>query len=589
MIPKKHAQRGTPRPGDMLMLIGGLTGNDGIHGATASSAGNQMDTASVQIGSPLEEIKFRQAIIELRDADCLRAITDLGAAGLNSAVGEMGEACGVWLNTALVPLKTKGLAMWRILLSESQERMLLAIIPEKLEQAREILNRHRCRGTVVGRFANTAHYTVVHDPSLSEEAVVNADVGDLPLSGEVGLNVPYALLKDETPPRTPEPPNHAKKRTTWPEISHGELLGLLTKILSDVEVADQSFAANRYDWTVQGRGIQGRGTSLQTCSNSSEKARTGLETYSTLLPIYNKPYATVFSTAFNPWLFEAHPRLAARQMFLQALTTQVLAGVKLEDVCLCDNFYTPHLSPGAEYWLVEMVEELAALVDTFGTPMISGKDSSAGSVETPEGIISVPPAVYISALGKVPDAAALLPGRWRTPGNVLYRIGPTCPSAAGTVAARALNIKANDVDELPPAEHQTFLVALQATRANDQYLVSGVNIGAGGALAALARGALASGWGVEVDQPPSGIAELLQEHRCGAIVEVPAELAEEVDEVSGDAALKDQAEQYPLVALRLKRIGRITDRAHEITFGVENILTQEAITAWETTFRESLR
>ena len=139
LIPNKYAKKGTPVPGDYAVLIGGLTGNDGIHGASGSSAGAVMDSTSVQIGSPLEEIKFREAILELRDNDCLRAVTDLGAAGINSAMGEMGESTGVWVNTALVPLKTGGLPMWRILLSESQERMALAIEPSKFAQAREIM------------------------------------------------------------------------------------------------------------------------------------------------------------------------------------------------------------------------------------------------------------------------------------------------------------------------------------------------------------------------------------------------------------------------------------------------------------------
>ncbi|MBL8233819.1 MAG: hypothetical protein JNL98_35300, partial [Bryobacterales bacterium] len=139
VVPRDLAEKGVPQSGDLLLLIGGLTGNDGIHGASASSAGAQMDTAAVQIGSPLEEVKFRAAIIDLRDADCIRAVTDVGGAGLNSAVGEIGDPCGVWLNTALVPLKTGGLPMWRILLSESQERMILAIVPGKITAAREIL------------------------------------------------------------------------------------------------------------------------------------------------------------------------------------------------------------------------------------------------------------------------------------------------------------------------------------------------------------------------------------------------------------------------------------------------------------------
>ena len=110
-------------------------------------------------------------LIELREEGCLSALTDVGGAGLNSAVGEIGEACGVWINTALVPLKTAALPMWRILLSESQERMLLAVPPEHQERAKKILDRHMVRSTVIGRFADTGRYHVFHAPDLTEDAL----------------------------------------------------------------------------------------------------------------------------------------------------------------------------------------------------------------------------------------------------------------------------------------------------------------------------------------------------------------------------------------------------------------------------------
>ena len=568
LIPREHAQRGVPEPGDMLMLIGGLTGNDGIHGATASSAGNEMDTASVQIGSPLEEIKFRQAIIELRDANCLRALTDLGAAGLNSAVGEIGEACGVWLNTALVPLKTSGLAMWRILLSESQERMVLAVIPEKLEEARAILHRHRVRATVVGRFTNTSKYTVVHDPSVSEDTVATVAPDEMKLSGEIGINVPYVLLKDETEPRTPSSAPREERKTDWPRITRDELPGLLTKMLSDSEVADQTYAGFQYDSTVQGHAVCGPYTRMQGSQAATYRIPTS---YSALSPIYGKPFATVFSTAFNPWLFQAEPRLAARQMFLQTLTTQVLAGVKLEDICLCDNFYTPHLEHNADHWLCEMVEELAALVDLFGTPMISGKDSSAGSVETPGGTISVPPAVYISALGKVPDATKLLPNQWQSPGNTLAFIGPQCFSLAGTAAQRVLGMDANDVDALDPNSHLEFLKALSDVPIG--LLQSGIPVGPGGVLTAFAKGGFATGMGVEVSELSDVKHEwLAMEHRCGILAEVPTERLEELAELPGFVAL-----------------ARIVEEPNVVRMGEENVLTEEAMAAWRDSYRDSLQ
>jgi phosphoribosylformylglycinamidine synthase len=475
----------------------------------------------------------------------------------------MGEACGVWLNTALVPLKTKGLAMWRILLSESQERMLLAVPPEKLQRTREILARHLVRGTVVGRFAQTGRYTVVYNPKLHEDDVVALDPPELPLAGEVGIDTPYCLLKDEPESRKPVPAPRATVRSVWPSISRDDLPELLTQIVRDPEVADQSIAGRQYDSSVQGITCYG-----PYGVRTDDRVPTS---YWACQPLYGKPPAAVFTTAFNPWLFEAHPQLAARQCFLEALTKQVLAGVKLCDIALCDNFYTPHKLPGGDHWLVAMVDELAALVETFGTPLISGKDSSAGSTDTPTGVISVPPSVFISALGKVPIVSWLLPNEWHAAGNLLVRIGLDCASIAGTVMER-LSGKvscATDVDDVSTTGHREFLAALE--NIPHGVLQSGVPIGPGGILAAMFRGALASGWGVELMHQPDGFAELVKEHRCGAIVEVP----------------ENRIRELPM-ELRPHVVARILDEPLVIRVQGENVLIPAAIDGWRNSYPAQL-
>jgi phosphoribosylformylglycinamidine (FGAM) synthase-like enzyme len=509
LIPEAVAHRGEPQPGDNLLLIGGLTGNDGIHGASASSAGSEMDEAAVQIGSPLEQVKFRQAIIDLRDASCLRALTDVGGAGLNSAVGEIGDPDGVWVNTALVPLKTAGLPTWRILLSESQERMILAIPLDRLATAREILDRHAVRHTVVGRFTDSGRFTVAHLPEVSESAVVTADPATLPDDGGTGFSVPYELL-DYRPPRqeAPSPVPPARGPGEWPRVDRDELVALAPLIMGDPEVASQRFASSQYDTTVQG----------QTAYGPDSGERHVPTSYWAATPLAGSSAAVVFSMAFNPWLFEVDPVRATRQTFLRVLEKQVLAGVGLRDICLCDNFYTPHLEPDGHAWLVAMVDELSQLVETFGTPLISGKDSSAGSVVTPDGVVSVPPAVFLSAVGKVPDRQLLRPNEWRAAGNLLVRIGPDCPSPAATVAGRALGTPPADLDQVDLPHYYDYLVALASIR--NGTIASGRPIGAGGTLACVALGTLAADLGAEINAAGDDYHWLLEEHRCGAIVEV---------------------------------------------------------------------
>jgi phosphoribosylformylglycinamidine (FGAM) synthase-like enzyme len=557
LIPTAAARRGVPQRGDLVVLIGGLTGNEGMHGASASSAGAVMDEAAVQIGAPLEQVKFRKAIIELRDAGCLRALTDVGGAGLNSAVGEIGEPGGVWINTALVPLKTTGLPMWRILLSESQERMILAIPPGRLDQARRITARHQVRATVIGRFTGTGRYTVCHAPGTGEQAVV---AGHLPAEVEdPGFDVPYALLGYQPPRRHVDPPPQpAPVRPAWPRTDPAGIVKLLEQVAADPAVASQSYADAQYDSTVQGNTVYGPAYGTHTRVPSSYWAAT---------PVDGLPAAVTFATAFAPALFQAHPVRALRQMFCGLLATQVLAGVALDDICLCDNFYTPHLAPHADAWLAAMVHELAALVRHFGTPVISGKDSSAGSTHTAHGLIHVPPAVFLSAMGKVPDAATLLGQQWTQPGNLLVQIGPTTPSPVGTLAAGVLQLAGNHLDNVDLDSYRTYLEALATGR---HRLASGTPIGPGGLAARLLHGTLAAGIGVTLHPTAGDLAGLFAEHRCAALVEIhPRDLP-----------------RLP-AALHPVPVATLTTTP-EIRLAGEDLLTPTVLDRWTNSFQEAI-
>jgi phosphoribosylformylglycinamidine synthase len=270
----------------------------------------------------------------------------------------------------------------------------------------------------------------------------------------------------------------------------------------------------------------------------------------------------VVSTAFDPWLFDAHPVRALRQMFCRLLGAQVLAGVALGDMCVCDNFYTPHLESDAAEWLVAMVDELARLVRLFGTPVISGKDSSAGSTQTDEGLVSVPPAVFLTALGKVPSVDRLLSEQWRRPGGVLVRIGPETPSVTATVVARARGMEGGALDYLSAEDYRDYLGAVAEAR---HLFRSGVPIGPGGLATRLVAGALAGDLGVDLAIEPDA-ETLFAEHRCGAVVEV------DEDHVAG---LPD--------ALRPLVIGRLREE-RGIGLSGKELLTPDVEEAWASSF-----
>lgn len=558
VMPTEFAHVHHAQPGDHVVLIGGLTGGEGLHGASASSAGAEMVESAVQIGTPLEEIKFRSAILEWRDEGCLSAITDLGAAGINSAGGEMGEACGIAINTALVPLKTSALPVWKILLSESQERMLMAVKPDALERAREIAGRHQVPFTVIGRFTDSGRYAVYHDAAQSEAALVAAETitGHEAGPDAVAFDVSYDLIDPPVDNIEVGQPPASDTPASWPELPATQ--DVLHKVLGHHEVQCQAWADDQYDSSVRGITVHGPSYGRKTQVNTYYWAGQVVDDCDGI---------ALFTVDFTPELFEVHPVRAMRQSFVRSLLMQVLAGSKLGDVCLTDNFYTPHLAENSAEWLVAMVDELAVMVEQFGTPVISGKDSSAGSVNTPDGMVHVPPAVFFSALGKTESADNLLPELWQTPGNALVRVGLSTPSYAGTVASDVLGTPAEGtLDAIDTDAAKSFLAALESSRSEFD---SATMLGAGGLASSLVRASLASGYGVSVDDSITD-QELFEEHRVSALVELP------LDEVSNLPA-----------ELNARVVGTISHDTG-VTVRGENIVTSAALDAWRTSFETAL-
>jgi phosphoribosylformylglycinamidine synthase len=261
------------------------------------------------------------------------------------------------------------------------------------------------------------------------------------------------------------------------------------------------------------------------------------------------------------------PVLALRQMFCRLLLGQVLAGVQRRDICVCDNFYTPHLSPLAGEWLVALVDELADLVRHFGTPVISGKDSSAGSTRVPGGVLSVPHGVFLTAVGKVPAATALLPESWQQEGNLLVRIGPSTPAAAGTVVARVMGVRGGDLDPLDLNQYLAFLDTVSEQR---HLFRSAALIGPGGTMTRLFANEIAGDLGVRLCDPPEDWTAQFLEHRCGALVEVDQAGWEQLPE-----------SLHPVVVGRLTAGGGIWSAR-------TGLATPAAVTAWRSTFEETL-
>lgn len=505
------ALQGIPQKGDCVLIIGGRTGNDGLHGATVSSGAitehtDSGDSCHVQIGNPFPEQKMVMAIEELRDADCIRRQNDFGAAGIVSAIGEMGEHAqgggGILVNLALVLLKCAGLENWQIALSESQERGGLIIIREKLGETMTILQRHRLEFAVVGIVTGNGRFQMIYDPEATK---LNPD---MPLSGEICLDVPYHYFDEcPLPPIKIIEPLTRTETVKFPAITLNNVEQMAYLVTNHFDACNQAWATTQYDSTVQGITVQGPlfGRHHNITSHLAVSR-----------PVYGKPYGLTVSQSFSPWQFEINPQLAARNAMLDAIVTQVISGVKRTDICLADNFYTPSQDPYAYYWLDAQVREIAALSEETETPFISGKDSSSG---TGHGI-NVVPSVVITAMGKIRDYRNLILHQWQRPDSTLLAVGPESKTLSGSLLSSSLGLTGVKLESMPREKVREYLDRLHQL-VTSGHVLSAVPINRGGTLLRLFEGIIASGFGVET----SFCQELFPESFGAALLEVPTSVA----------------------------------------------------------------
>jgi len=486
LIPRKYALKDAPQPGDVALLIGGDTGRDGIHGATVSSTGMTGETlereaAAVQIGHPITERRFASAIPVLRDADCIRAITDLGAGGISCAAGEMGAETGVALDLDAVPLKDQSLTAWEILLSESQERMLLAIPQAKLSEAHEILNRYEVGHCTLGQFTDTGKL----EATWHGERVVDLEMSFLweacPIDS-IHVSEPKRNL---TPLDIPEP----RTKQEWGNAFH--------RVLSHYHCCDQLAAGSRFDTTVQGR------TAVGPYGGRNHRMPTNIAVSA---PLHGKPYGVITTVAINPFYGEIDPARMARLMVIEAITKAVVAGADYREMALCDNFYTPKVRPDVAWDLKQMVEAIADFSAAIGVPFISGKDSSSGTFEAGGRKIDVPMTLAVATIGRVPDVRKIVTKDFKRAGNKLLLVGDADPSyLGGTVYADSFGQRGDRLYDPGDTDAMVRLWdGLHQLQMEGKY-VSGSAIAEGGIALRLFEAAYGSGLGALIDLVGMGL------------------------------------------------------------------------------------
>ncbi|HZM64358.1 MAG TPA: phosphoribosylformylglycinamidine synthase subunit PurL [Candidatus Saccharimonadales bacterium] len=426
ILPEAMAQKGEPQPGDLVVIIGGRTGRDGINGATFSSGEMTDRTATVnsgavQIGNAIEEKRMFDALLEARDEGFIRAITDCGAAGFSSAVGEMGENIGVTVDISKAPLKYPGLAPWEIWLSESQERMVAAISPDNIDEFLKVCTKYNVESTVIGEFDGSHTLTV----NYGDQNVAELDYSFL----RKGLPQRTMYAKWEAPVVPEVKPETPKNGAEWTDR--------FKAVLAHGNVCSKEPVVRQYDHGVQGGNVVAPfGGMDQSGPNDALVIR----------PILDKPYGVVQSHGMNPILNRLDPYQGTVWAIAEAAANYVSVGGNIDEAAAVGNYIWPFPDEEAMGSLDRSVDAAVDMMHTLGLPVISGKDSLSSTYRGDGQVIKIPPVYAMSIFGRIPDVEKTMTSDIKKAGSTLVLMGQQSKGMAGSAY---YDVTGGDSGELP--------------------------------------------------------------------------------------------------------------------------------------------
>lgn len=550
LMPEANAQKGQAEHGDFVVAVGGKTGRDGVHGANFSSVGADSGTAekhsgAVQIGMAIEEKMVFDAILEASERGLIRAMTDCGASGFASAIGEMGEEIGVQIDLAHAPLKYAGLSPWEIFISESQERMVLAVDPENYEELAAIFDKHGSNCDILGNFGSPEG----EDPTLHVE-----------YAGETLVHLDYGFIKNGVPIDPLEAIWEAPALTER-QPHKADLKDVLTNVLKNGNVCSTEPIVRQYDHEVQGTsalkpydGVNGHGRNDAVV----------------LTPILGKPYAAVEAHGTNPTLTELDPARGTKWVYAEAVSNYVAAGGNPDDMIAVNNYIsakpTARVMGALDLSVDTLMDECVA---EFHSPVISGKDSlSSTFVDTDGTVIEAPYNLTVTVAGKLPDVSRTVSSDIKEPGSVLVLLGKQDLAAmGGSIYYDTMNgVSATVPDVDIPEFHKT-------TRSLH---------------AAMQQGLVSAAKSVKEGGVVTAVAEMLFGGDCGADLDI-ADMNELFNETTGTFVIElaDETIAASLFSnLDYKVIGRTKPEKQLSVAGHDDMAVDELMAAWQRPFEE---
>jgi len=516
LLPKDMSQRGEHEPGDLVVLVGGRTGRDGVHGATFASGeltekSEVISSASVQIGNPIMEKKLIDVLLKARDRGLYRRITDCGGGGLSSAVGEMGADSGVCVYLERVPLKYSGLSYTEIWLSESQERMVLAVPKTSANELISLFASEDVEATVIGEFTNDRRLRLFYEGNL----VCDLDMEFL----HNGLPQLELEAKWEKPqhvePDFPEPP---------------DLGDYLLKILGSWNVCSKEWVIRQYDHEVQGGSVI---KPLVGVNND------GPSDAAIIKPVLDSEMGVIISCGINPKYGDIDPYWMAASAMDEALRQIIAVGGDLRRVALLDNFcWGNPQKPDRLGALVRAAKACCDIALAYETPFISGKDSLYNEYEAGGVNICIPHTLLISAIAVMEDVDRAVSMDLKQEGDLIYIVGATYNELGGSHYFGLHGFIGNNVPKVDARKGKRLMDALSS--ATERGLVRACHdLSEGGIGVAAAEMAFSGGYGMVIHLGRVPLAEpmerndfiLFSESNTRFLVEVAPENRHEFERI----------------------------------------------------------
>ena len=396
------------KPNDLIVMTGGRIGKDGIHGATFSSEElhEGSPVTAVQIGDPITQKKMTDFLLIARDRGLYRAITDNGAGGLSSSVGEMATySGGCEIDLVHAPLKYAGLQPWEILVSEAQERMTLAVAPRNVKQFLELAKKMDVEATVLGKFTASGKFHVLY-------------------GGKTVAYLDMEFLHDGVPQMKLvakwKPPKNKEPRFASPSNLGKAILGMLSRL----NICSKESVVRQYDHEVQG------GSVIKPLVGAEND---GPSDAAIIRPLLDSMEGVVVAHGICPRYSDIDTYHMTACAIDEAIRNAVAVGADLDNLAGLDNFcwcdpVKSAKTPDGEYKLAQLVRSNMAIYDyttAFGVPCISGKDSMKNDYQIGKTKISIPPTILYSVIGKIKDVRKAVTMDAKRPQDLVYIIGET--------------------------------------------------------------------------------------------------------------------------------------------------------------------